>query len=392
MENIWPDKIEYSLSTASKAVIFGSTIVVDFQLIPLLKGLKIGKITTELIQRQHLAIRTSRNMNRSHSDTRTICTDDFRLLEDAETEDIEGQEGYVFSRSIPVPQSLRRCVQTFDALGIKVRHHLAFNVQMHNPDGHVSELHANLPVYIFLSPNLPIDDNNNLVNDSNERMAIASSELSDLTPPQYGEHEFDRLYSDIDLSGYMTPAGAHSGMNTPLNSRSRSVSTENLASMDAMASSDFAANALQTRLNNLGPSGPAGSHRTARERSQLSNSGDGMNEQSTSLGGTPLPSTSPAGGYFSERTGSSAEETPGDPLSRQPSEEDGTGRTSPQHIEYSAESLAKVPSYTTALQSNPRTPIHAGLPTYQAATRPYIPGSQTPPAQVYLQNGLRGST
>ena len=72
--------------------------------------------------------------------TRLIVRDEHRLPDDVETEDLEGQEGYVFSRSLRLPQSLKHCVQTVEALGIKIRHYLSFNIQMHNPDGHVSEV------------------------------------------------------------------------------------------------------------------------------------------------------------------------------------------------------------------------------------------------------------
>ncbi|KAL9099841.1 MAG: hypothetical protein Q9163_004717 [Psora crenata] len=368
VQNTWVNKIEYSLSTASKAVIFGSTILVHFRLVPLLKGLKIGLITTELLQKQVLTIRATRNNIRSNSRTRAVYTDEYRMPDDVETEDIDGQEGYTFSRAIQVPQSLRRCVQTYDALDVKIRHHLAFNVQLQNPDGHISELHANLPIHIFISPNLPIDDDNNLVDSGGQRMAIAASDLAHLTPPQYGEHEFDRLYSDIDPSGYMTPAGAQSGVNTPLNSRSRNVSIENLASMDAMASGDFPATVLQNRLSNLDATSPAGSRRTVRGRSQFSSTSDSAFEQIPSSAGTPLPGSSPTGEYFAERAWSSADQTPVDEFSRRPSDDEGAERSLPQHVEYSAGDLVKVPSYSTALRSNPRTPINEDLPTYQAAT------------------------
>ena len=351
-------------------------------------------MTTELLQRELLTIRPSRSNSRNHCETRAVYTDEYRLPDDAEAEDIEGQEGFVFSRTIPVPQSLRECVQTFDALDIKIRHHLAFTVQLHNPDGHVSELHANLPVFIFLSPNLPIDDNNNLISGNRQRMATAASELADLTPPQYGEHEFDRLYSDIDPSGYMTPAGAQSGVNTPFNSRSRSVSAENLLSMDAMASGDFAASALQNRLISLDVAGPASSHRTARGGPQSSSLGDSPFEQNASRAGTSLTDTSHAGGSFVEPAENPAEQTPSGPISRHASDEDGAERTLPQHIEYRAKDLARVPSYTTALQSNPRTPISQGLPTYQAATRPSMPGMRMPlpPCQAYRRSDSRASS
>ena len=140
---MWPDKVDYSLSTATKAVIFGTTVQVDFRLIPLLKGLRFGKITTELNERQEMTIKGPRTPRRSRQITRLIAKDEHHFPEDAEAEDIGGQEGYVLSRTLAIPQNLRKCLQSVDALGIKIRHSLNFNVQMHNPDGHVSEVSAN---------------------------------------------------------------------------------------------------------------------------------------------------------------------------------------------------------------------------------------------------------
>ena len=147
---MWPEKIDYCLSTPTKAVIFGTSVQVDFRLVPLLKGLKIGKITTELNEKQDIKIRGTRNPSRNRQISRLIVKDEHRLPDDMETEDTEGQEGYVFSRSLWLPQSLKHCIQTVEALGIKVRHYLSFNIQMHNPDGHVSEVSARRPGLDFL--------------------------------------------------------------------------------------------------------------------------------------------------------------------------------------------------------------------------------------------------
>ncbi|MCJ1452310.1 hypothetical protein MMC28_002652 [Mycoblastus sanguinarius] len=389
VENVWPDKIDYSLSTPTKAVIFGTNVQVDFRLIPLLKGLKIGKITTELNEKQEMIIRSPRSSNKSRQMTRPVTKDEYHLPDDVESEDIEGQEGYVFSRIISIPQSLKKCVQTVEALGIKIRHNLSFNVQMHNPDGHISELHATLPLHIFISPNIPIDDNNNLVNQGPRNISTTTA-MDDLTPPQYGEHQFDQLYSDIDPSGYMTPAGGASGMGTPFQSRSRSVSAENLASMDGIAYNDFAASVLQTRLSNLDVvrSNRIARDRAARDPSQLSTLCDGTAEQSSPetmrTDDGPAPSISlPNGDYF-EHSGGNTSGT----VSRRVSEEDEppSGPVTPQHIEYSAESLAKVPSYTTAIQSQARMPINDGLPTYQTATRlrTHSPPMRQPPTQAHV--------
>jgi len=223
---------------------------------------------------------------------------------------------------------------------------------------------------------MPIDDNNCLVNRGRHSVTAATA-MGELTPPQYGEHQFDQLYSDIDPTGYMTPVGGPSGMSTPFQSRSRSVSTENLASLNGVASGDFAANLLQSRLSSLDVTSSNQITRNRRfDRSQLSSSGDGQRENGLDDSGTSLPEPLPRSGYFGHPGSDGNQQSPNNhndgsnPVSRRVSEEDDVASdpVTPQHIEYSAESLAKVPSYTTALQTQTRTPVNDGLPTYRSVT------------------------
>lgn len=234
--------------------------------------------------------------------------------------------------------------------------------------------------------------------DSGGRAALTANGLSDLTPPQYGEHQFDQLYSDIDPNGYITPAGAQSGFNTPLQTRSRSASSENLALMSVTPPNTVTANTLQNRLNNLDVAG-AREIRIARDRSQPSMSGEWADRQrltATTLADDTIRSLHgslpPQGSYFVNRDSTSGSQTPREDLSCQISEEDDeapSGRETPTHVEYSAENLAKVPSYTTALRTNPRTPINEGLPSYQTATRNTRP---SPPSEPSLQQrSMRGT-
>ncbi len=137
---MWPEKVDYSLSTPTKAVIFGTKIQVDFKLVPLLKGLKFGKVVTELNERQEVSVKVRNASTKSRHNHRSIAKDEYCFPDNAESIDIEGQDGFIFSRAVSIPQSLKSCLQTVDVLGIKVRHSLSFNIQMHNPDGHISEV------------------------------------------------------------------------------------------------------------------------------------------------------------------------------------------------------------------------------------------------------------
>lgn len=143
MENIWTNKIEYSISTPTKAVVFGTSIRVDFRLVSLLKGLRIGIVTTQVQEYHDFTIEPENgsDFTNTYKNQRTIAEDE-HVVDNGEDPEIlnEEQEGYEFSRHIELPKTLRKCVQDVEERGIKIRHKLKFNVQLHNPDGHTSEV------------------------------------------------------------------------------------------------------------------------------------------------------------------------------------------------------------------------------------------------------------
>lgn len=235
-----------------------------------------------------------------------------------------------------------------------------------------------LPIHIFLSPNLPLDDNNNMI----DQRTPSFQDLEQLShaPPLYEQHRFDQLYSTVDLSGYMTPAPE---VQMPSGSRSRIGSVDDLSSMDAATSGDFSANILQSRLSNLQNrevtrGAQNYSHTSIDEGTSTRPPFRGASEDEIIPSG---PASIPDSHFNSARHGSRRSNS--SPLSRNPSEEERSrsGAHTPQHIEYNAEDLCRVPSYSTAMQAATRTPIHNGLPTYQSATsRPPSPTSSMPQA------------
>ncbi|KAE8145116.1 putative HECT-type ubiquitin ligase-interacting protein cred [Aspergillus avenaceus] len=387
VENIWPNKIEYSISTPTKAVIFGTSIRVDFKLVPLLKGLKIGQIVSQLIESHDLTLNpedpdTIRN---TYKNTRTILNDEHQLDHDNGLEIIdEMAEGYQFTRHLDLPKTLTRCLQDTDTKGIKVRHKMKFRVQLLNPDGHISELRATLPVSIFISPNLAIDDNNNLIDQTPQSAQRAVDDMAQQAPPLYGEHQFDQLYSELDPAGYRTP-GPGSGPGTPFGTLSRNLSTENLASMNALTNTDISASALHSRLSNLSnlntfrPPQPSPDHDTPTDN------------ENRRLG---VPTD-----YFGPSSGSNSH-TPSSPvLSRRPSDEVDheyvpSGMATPFHPQYAeVETLSRVPSYSTAVRTIVR-PRDSDLPDYNAvvAENTPVPPPLQSPQQAYFRNAGRGSS
>ena len=227
-----------------------------------------------------------------------------------------------------------------------------------------------------------------------ELQSQSSDAFNHLAPPLYGEHQFDQLYSEVDMSGYLTPAGGASGIGTPFSSQSRRASTDDLASMDAVTSSDFAASALQRRLRSLEN---MASGRWARDRSYGPSSTDESHESNahelvsdqepSRLLQSPVPA-----GDSNHPSGSPNPLSPNGSPSRRGSEEDPapTGTHTPQHIEFSTEDLSKVPSYTTALHTRATAPINNGLPNYQTATciSNVSPSLAQPPGPIHVRGSL----
>ncbi|KAJ5959554.1 Immunoglobulin E-set [Penicillium vulpinum] len=400
VDNIWPNKIEYSISTPTKAIVFGTAIHVDFKLIPLLKGLRIGQITSQLIESHDLTLNPEDpdSIRNTYKITRTILTDEYELDEDNIEIIDETAEGYQCTRILDMPQTLTRCLQDTDTKGIKVRHKLKFRIQLHNPDGHISELRATLPVSIFISPHLAIDDNNNLLSHTPQSARMAVDDFAHQAPPLYGEHTFDQLYSELDPSGYRTP-GPGSGPGTPFTPLSRNISSDNLASMNALTNTDISASALHHRLTNLNassfhnPNHPITPGTVTPSEAAL----HGSHSPIPIEGHNIHRQLGVSGDYFGPSSYPHNQASP--ELSRRPSDEVEhdtlpSGMATPFHPHYAeVETLSRVPSYSTAVRCAVR-PHDSGLPDYNAVIASSLPTLPVPqsPQQAYIRSGRASGT
>lgn len=361
VENIWPNKIEYSIIIPQKAVVFGSSIPLTTRFTPLLKGLDLGDMTIKLMEVHDIHVKASNgHPHKEHKREREVAQWTLPMSREEYWCDMiedTGQEGWRMETSLDLPRKLGKCVQDVNVHGIKVRHKLKIVVALKNPDGHTSELRATLPVTIFISPNMPLDEEGNLVHQAPQSVPTEEARLG--APPGYGEHMLDALYDEIPTSGMQTP-GVQSGMNSPFYGHSRSGSTENLASM--LDSMTITPAALSSRLQSMSLD--------ANHRSQSWNS---LGNGNGSGGSTPqqVVEANPASQPVSA------------PLSRQPSDErDTSGSTTPDHLETAnLAELSKVPSYQTAVKT-PVRPLNVSsqngtLPDYQTVMS--APNSPTMP-------------
>jgi hypothetical protein len=159
IDNLWPNKCQYTIEIPTTAHIIGSQIPYHIHMIPHIKGLSICRIHVELKEHYVFAVLDSKNaliaekkMERSirsmMADQRPVEEDDWHI------------HGH-----IEVPNSLDRCTQDCDGGFIKVKHRYAmyhvlanrsikFVIGLQNPDGHVSEIRASLPCALVLPPDI----------------------------------------------------------------------------------------------------------------------------------------------------------------------------------------------------------------------------------------------
>ncbi|KAJ4299085.1 hypothetical protein N0V90_004329 [Kalmusia sp. IMI 367209] len=354
-EDIWASKIAYKITVPQKNYIVGTSITADYVLIPLRKGVEIANIKMELIESRQLFCDYAGRRVSHQAEVQVACTEGMMpensknvVPDGVEDADQLFDECHRFSMTLDLPKSLKNCRQSVDTENIRISHKLRLYVNLHNPEGHTSQLLVKNHVHLFISPNLPPgEDQSVLVDPHVLSQQAVQDEVNQNAPPTYGLHQLDSLYNDIDPSGFMTP-GAHaslgnSGANTPFYAHSRSGSSEDLASLDAIAGG-ASASALQHRLQNLN-----------------------LNSQGSHARFIPTRHHSSGG--------STPHSLPNDTSHMPPSDYFTTNR------DYDMEALTRTPSYNTAVRTPARTPISEDLPTYEIATsRPSSP-SRTPPSR-----------
>lgn len=402
--DIWANKISYSISIPTDAIVFGTSITADVELSPIKKGLRLGKIELRLMETVVKRIQASEvpdiRGDRTKSDESEVAKVDMefpessRLTYEDETTDNPtlADEMYKFKATLPLPKSLNSCRQDVDSHQINVTHRFKLMVNIHNPEGHTSQLVCRLPVKLFISPNLPVDERNEVcpgVNGMSEQ-ELNSTETTITAPPEYGRHQLDQIFSDIDPTGYMSRAG--SGPGTPA-ALSRRASQDNLASLNGVADREIpltfangdshgsaTPSILRSRLADLQERDHTSNSTNSVTFAHSPSGGDSPAPGMAELNGSspsrrPGPSSLPAGpGYFG-----SGSHTPdrSAPLSRRASDEDVADV---QQRPFDMDNLSRVPSYGAALRApGAVTPFNDGPPSYvEATSRPPSPGLQRP--------------
>jgi arrestin-related trafficking adapter 4/5/7 len=343
--------VAYKIVLPQKNHIMGTSIPADFTLIPLKKGVEIGKIKMEVVE--HMLLSCEQAGGRAqHSKETVIATMEAQMPPNAArevTSEIEElgpehlfDECYNFNLSLDLPRSLQSCRQSVETPNIKIVHKMRLFVNLLNPEGHTSQLVVKNNLHLFMSPNLPPGEDLSVSVDPDLLSATArQAEAMQTAPPTYGLHQLDALYRDIDPRGFQSTTA--SAIPTPFFSQSRNPSSEQLPiSLDTVRRNGEGASPsqLHSRLStlNVDPDYVRRRNRSPSYQSSGGNtpySGAGDSSAGHSRHGS-------VEGYFAGVTS-------------------GDG-------EFDMDALVRTPSYSTAVRTPVRRTLHEDLPTYEAAT------------------------
>ncbi|RGP67108.1 hypothetical protein FSPOR_6164 [Fusarium sporotrichioides] len=205
VEQTWTNKIDYSVCIPSKAVAFGSSVVLEIRVTPLVKGIELERIGVKLVEFHEFSMHSRHYIyTREHKSQREVSHWDFEVSRDQNWQDVieeTNQEGWVIKKTLNLPKALAECSQDIDAQGIKIWHKLKIHIPIRNQDGHVSHLDMGIPISICMSPFVTLDEQGNVVDRSTN---ILRQTAATVGPPLYGEHVLDQLCGT--LQDWQTPA------------------------------------------------------------------------------------------------------------------------------------------------------------------------------------------
>ncbi|CCD24739.1 Art5p NDAI_0D04250 [Naumovozyma dairenensis CBS 421] len=236
--NSWKNKLQYEISIPSRAIPIGSMTPINIKIFPFQKGYILNKISVNL--NQYYSMKDSNN--EVYDDEVTIFKQSmtkFGNLVENETNMLVDK--FELSSNVKIPNNLKKLTQDCDLNDdlIRVLHKLIIRIHlkrrsddddgMNGNNGFKSlEIKANLPVLLYISPQVylegrlvlfdqqngkihfrpnefvPIFSHDNIVNNANGNTIVNQfSYEPELPPPNYQDHGQDRLLQhDVPINAH----------------------------------------------------------------------------------------------------------------------------------------------------------------------------------------------
>ncbi|KAE8334048.1 hypothetical protein BDV39DRAFT_212051 [Aspergillus sergii] len=191
----------YKVSIPTPTVQFGGNIRVTYRFVPLLKGLTVKSIRSNIIETHTVSKPYA-------SRSREVLTDEFDPPTweemDISTDD---RCWYQCSRMLHLPKSTRQCLQSVATTVLQVRHSIQFLITLLNPDGHLSSVRLSLPIVLIFYPST--STSLQILSD------IATRDEEENTLPHYRDHVHDAKLVEICPGNPSTHVGPDSNEKPP---------------------------------------------------------------------------------------------------------------------------------------------------------------------------------
>lgn len=160
-ENAWSGKLQYKITMPQKNIPIGSNLHINLLIIPIIKGLKLGKLSFQIAQLTKLSP--------DFVDERIIYRQSFPNLQSNQL----SNDSWALKVRLPVPNDLSViCPTTIsNSPYYEVKHKLIVFINLINVDGHVSQIKSKILLNFYVSKNYKvftkhckIRDNDNMDN------------------------------------------------------------------------------------------------------------------------------------------------------------------------------------------------------------------------------------
>lgn len=218
INNSWPGKVDYRVEMPRRGLAVGTSVPIRLVILPLAKGLRLKGITGCVVQHSHV----EHAWGRLPEYEEIIAKQDLAL-----SPQDENCDHWDVRTQFCLPEVLGTITQSCEpkAGAILVKHRVRISIQLLNAGGHVSELRANLPVYIYISTHsgtvrgahLKVDPAHGVYEKDGEDVLFKHAptldtddpnelDREDSAPPVYASHVYDRVYSNTVSPEGLLPA------------------------------------------------------------------------------------------------------------------------------------------------------------------------------------------
>ncbi|KAF7721321.1 hypothetical protein EC973_004865 [Apophysomyces ossiformis] len=150
VSNQWAGKLDYEISVPTDTYTHGDQILVNIRATPLIRGVKIRYLSCTF--KEYMTCRATNGWfsGRPRGQSRVLFhTSNAKFGCDRHSQNASSSVmEWSTSQVIPIPRSTDDIQCSVQNSAVRIRHKLKFVLSIENPDGHISELRASLPITI----------------------------------------------------------------------------------------------------------------------------------------------------------------------------------------------------------------------------------------------------